>query len=85
MKANSVKMRSVDSEITTGLMASLILAIGLKTRWMVTEISHGKTAKSTKVTLSTTSARATVPSFGLMVASTSVRGKPANSTVLALI
>lgn len=85
MKANSVRMRSVDLETTTGLTVSHIPAIGPKTRWMVTETSLGRTAKSTKETLSTTNARATVPSFGLMVASTSARGRLANSTASALI
>lgn len=48
MKVSSVRMRSVDLEITIGLMVSLILATGPKTKWTDRVSLHGRMAKNMK-------------------------------------
>lgn len=82
MKDNSAKMRSLVSAITTGPMVSPIAETGAKTRWMATEYSPGKTARSMMVTLSTIREKVTELSYGLMVVSTLESGRPASNTDL---
>ena len=49
-KDSSRRTRYLDLETTTGLMANLMQATGVRTKWTVMECSLGKTAKSTRAT-----------------------------------
>ena len=85
MKDSLSRMKLADTETTTGLMASPMRVTGPRIKWTARECSPGKTARSTKVILSTISVKAMVLSYGLMADNILVNGRPGSSTASALI
>ena len=77
---NSDRMRSADLETTTGLMESLMLEIGRRTKWTAMESLNGKMVRSTLETLSTIKEKVKVLSFGPMDVNILESGRQVSST-----
>merc|ERR1719265_1107293 len=85
MRDNLGRMRSVAMGITTGPMASRMLATGARIKWMGRGSLNGRMGRCIRETSSTTRERATVLSSGLTDGNILENGKQVSSMALERI